>query len=382
MFQNKEISMARKLNIKFNKTTLFILIAIAVILALLVALAFSPVGTGLLEGLNGDNGSQTTDNSKLNIQLGSNVTSSDNTTILETITAKIHFIDVGQGDAILCQFQDGTDVLIDGGSNTSGLDQIRDDFMDYLFSAGITDTIEYMIVTHPDTDHYNMLTMVLDTYDVETIYYNNTAKGTQYTDFINRIGEEVSGNNNVGLDADGEIYEDVIKGTGYSFDIYAPGYDRFQDENADYDAYESNGMSPIVVLEVSGKKVLLTGDATHETEAWFLETLGETALDVDVLKVGHHGSESSTTQTFLDKVSPEFAVISCDDGTKHSHPRPEVMNRLFDDGIVTYRTNRHGDIVLLFDANGNFAFQVEKQVMVENNTKNVNDKMLVTSVEE
>ena len=367
--------MAKKINLKFDKTTLFILIAIAVILALLVALAFSPVGQGLIAGLE-DTGNQNGENSDLKqvVQLGGSVTIGTNT-VLENVTCQIHFIDVGQGDAILCQFSDGTDVLIDAGSTTSGLQEIRTGLINYLFSVGVTDTIEYVIVTHPDTDHYNMLTAVMDTFTVETVYYNNVNKNTTYSTFIDRIAEEVSDANNIGIDADGEIYENAISGVGYSFDIIAPGYDRIEGEN---DAYKSNGMSPFVLLEVASTKILFTGDATYETEEWLLSYLGETAYDVDVLKVGHHGSDSSTTQAFLDKITPEYAVISCDDGTKHGHPTPLVMNRLFDEGIVTYRTNRHGNVVLNIDVDGDFAFSVENEVPVDNNKNGIDDKMLIT----
>ena len=247
--------MAKKKTLKFDKTTLFILIAIVAILGLLVALAYSPVGLGILDGLKEGNQSGNNSDLKQVVQLGGNL-SIGTQTVLENVGCKVHFINVGQGDAILCQFNDGTDVLIDGGSTSSGLADIRTNFINYLFSVGITDTIEYMIVTHPDTDHYNMLTAVMDSFVVENVYYNNTRKNTTYSAFIDRIGEEVSGQNNVGFDGDGEVYDNVISGEGYSFDIIAPGYERFQDDNEEFDAYESNGMSPMVLLEVANRKVL------------------------------------------------------------------------------------------------------------------------------
>ena len=112
--------MAKKKTIKLNNTTLFILIAIAVILALVVALAFSPVGTGLIDSLlegsqNGENGS-----TKRLVQLGSTITDSNQNVVLENVVCQVHFINVLQGDAILVQLNDGTDVLIDGGSTSTG----------------------------------------------------------------------------------------------------------------------------------------------------------------------------------------------------------------------------------------------------------------------
>ena len=377
--------MAKKKTLKFNNTTLFILIAIAVILGLIVALAFSPVGQGLIDGMlqdNQDNGNQNNGNGDLKqvVQLGGNLSNVNQEVLLENVNCKIHFINVGQGDAILCQFSDGVNVLIDGGSTSSGLAEIRTNFVEYLFSVGVVDTIDYMIITHPDTDHYNMLTAVMDRFEVEKIFYNNTRKNTTYSTFIDRIAEEVSTENNIGFDGDGEVYDNVISGVGYSFDIIAPGYERFQDENEEFDAYESNGMSPFVLLEVSNRKVLFTGDATYETEEWLLEYVAETNydIDVDVLKVGHHGSDSSSTAEFLAKVNAEYGVISSDDGTKHDHPTPQVMNRLFDEGVVTYRTNRHGNIVLNVDVDGDFAFQVDNEVPVDNNKNGINDKMIIT----
>ena len=246
--------MAKKKTIKFNNTTLFILIAIAVILALVVALAFSPVGQGLIDGLK-DAGYQNGGNGTLNqvVNLGGNVTIGTST-LLENVTCKVHFIDVGQGDAILCQFSDGVDVLIDAGSSSPDLETIRTELISYLFSVGVTDTIEYVIVTHPDTDHYNMLTAVMYSFTIETVYYNDVNKNSTYSKFIDRIAEEVDDANNIGFDADGQTYENAISGVGYSFDIIAPGYDRFQDAEADYDAYESNGMSPLYFLKLPAKK--------------------------------------------------------------------------------------------------------------------------------
>lgn len=369
--------MARKKTIKFNSTTLYICIAIAVILALLVALAFSPIGQGILAGLSDEgsgNGGSGSSSFKTVVSLGSNLTVNQEI-VLDNVTCQIHFINVSQGDGILVRFSDGTDVLIDGGSTTSGLETIRENFVQYLFDAGITSSIDYLIVTHPDTDHYNVLTSVMDSFVVENVIYNNVNKNQTYTKFIERIGEEVSGAHNKPIDADGQNYN--INGSGYSIDVYAPGYDTFNNGDTTYDAEESNGMSPMIILTAGDTKVLLTGDATVETEEWFMNTYGA-QLDVDVLKVGHHGSDTSTGEAFLNYIDAEYAIISCDDGDAYEHPNATTMNRLFNSGVVTYRTNRHGTIVLSIDADGDFAFEVENEVPTENNSKGINDKMVIT----
>ena len=268
---------------------------------------------------------------------------------LDNVVFEAHFIDVGQGDAIVLEFQDGKTVMIDAGSTSPGLADCRAETLAYLEHIEV-DKIEYLIVTHPDTDHYNMLEAVI---------------------------VEETGNASMVIDADGEDYS--ITGTGYTVNVYAPGYGTFENGNGSYDADESNGMSPMVVVETAGRRLLFTGDGTVETEAWFIEKTGGTSYDVDFLKAGHHGSDTSTSQAFLDFITPEYCVIMCDNGEEYSHPDTEVMNRLFDMGVVTYRTNRHGNIVLNIDEDGDMAFAVEREVPAENNKNGINDLMLVTA---
>lgn len=378
--------MAKKITLKFNKTTLLILIVVAVILALVVALAFSPLAQGLIDGINQNADDLSNQNNGYGVpqvvQLGGNLSSANSTVILENVTCKVHFINVGQGDAILCQFSDGVNVLIDAGSGSTQYPskEIKDSYLEYLFAVGVTDTIDYLIATHPDTDHYNIFPYVLDSYSVTNIMYNDVVKGTEsYENFKAKANDEVANASNLRkIDADGEFYDNYISGNGYEIDVYAPGYSTFQDDDPAFDSEESNGMSPIILLTVSSRKILLTGDATFETENWFINELGESALDIDVLKVGHHGAAGSTSEEFLQEISAEYAIISSDEGGAYAHPRPELMTRLFNAGVVTYRTSRHGSIILNVDESGDFAFQVENEVMVENNTKGINDKMLIT----
>ena len=158
-----------------------------------------------------------------------------------------------------------------------------------------------------------------------------------------------------------------MTGDGYEFEIFAPG-------NTGFEGAESvkNSMSIMCVLTYGGRTVLFTGDAEVETEEWFISLPEVADLDVDVLKVGHHGSESCTSQAFMEAIKPEYALISCDNGTAYGHPHAVTMNTLFAFGTVTYRTNRHGNVVLYLDDDGDFGFLPENDVPVENNKLGIN----------
>lgn len=351
-----------------SKTVLWIIIALIVLAALLLALSFTPVGDEIIAKIRGisaddDRGGGS---DKVFTAIGGNIVSGSGEILLENVGFEAHFVDVGQGDAILLKFPGNVEVMIDGGTTSSGLADYRTELVGYLNDVVSDDTIEYMIVTHPDTDHYNMLEAVMDAFLVGEVYYNDCDKNTTYSKFQDRVLEEL-GDEGTAIDADGETYR-ILNTESYSLTVYAPGYDRFNTEDmTEYDAEESNGMSPFVVVETLTRTLIFTGDATVETEEWFMSAYSG-SLDVDFIKIGHHGSDTSTSQEFLNFVGPEYCVIMCDDGSAYEHPSATVMNRLFDKGVVTYRTNRHGNIVLYIDASGDMAFGVEREVPVENNT--------------
>ena len=238
----------------------------------------------------------------------------------EASVMEAHFIDVGQGDCILLRFNDGVDMIIDAGSGT----------------ARNPATVTTEMLAYLDSIHL---------------------------DKLDETGAEI-----VQFDADGDVYE--IEGEGYTVTIYAPGYARFED---------TNYMSPMIVVEYGGRRMLLTGDAEEEVELWWMETMGGTSYDIDILKVGHHGSQKGTSDAFLEFVDPEYCVIMVgEENGIYKHPDYLTMNDLFNAGVVTYRTNRHGNIVLFLDGNGEFGFAVEQEVPVDNNKNGINDRMIVT----
>ena len=111
----------------------------------------------------------------------------------------------------------------------------------------------------------------------------------------------------------------------------------------------------------NGRRIVLTGDSNEINEPKFIETVGGTIYDCDVLKVGHHGSETSSTREFLDFVNCEYAVISCNaDGNTFLHPRQNTLDRFREDNMTLYRTDLHGTIVLVVNGQGEIAFTTAK----------------------
>lgn len=278
---------------------------------------------------------------------------------------EIHFIDIGQGDAVAIRFPDESVFIIDAGSgaNAKAPKKVKDEYDDYLKKTlHLTDNaeIEYLLVTHPHTDHFNLLSDIFDKYRISNTFFNDCDVASKsYKNFVAAAkGEENSVLNAV---TDRKIFSPIEK-QNCKINIYAPGF-AF--------AENPNNMSIFCLLEYGGRKVLFTGDAEEKEEEWFMQQL-VSPCDIDVLKVGHHGSDTSSSEEFLDFLTPEYAVISCDDGSAYGHPAAAVMNRLYYRGIATYRTNRHGDTVLFLDYDGDFVFRPEKKAEVENNSKNRN----------
>ena len=238
----------------------------------------------------------------------------------------VHIIDVGQGDAILVMTPDGN-MLIDSGESTA-----REELIAYLELVNVK-SFEYVVFTHPDSDHIGNADYVVENYSIKNIIMPDRVATTKTYDRMMDAIENSQANLIIAEPGD-EVYIGALLNT-----ILAP--------NDDYD--DSNDASVVIKATFGETSIMLTGDAEKESETDMVKLYSKDILDCDVLKVGHHGSRTSTSQDFLDAVDPTIALISCGEGNKYGHPLPETLQRLEKKGIATYRTDIHGSIVLKTD---------------------------------
>lgn len=236
--------------------------------------------------------------------------------------SEIHFIDTGNSDAILI-LNDGKAMLVDGGDND---DEAR--VVNYLRKQGVR-KLEYVVATHPHADHIGGLDAVLDHYEVgQLLVANGSAETKTYRDFI-----EAAMNSGLSpsVPLEGSQFE---LGEGY-FTVHNTG-----------GAKDTNNQS-LVITYVNGEdKVLLMGDAEAEVERKLLGKLGK----VDLLKLGHHGSSTSTTKEFLDKVKPRYGVITCGADNRYGHPHKETLEKL--KHMEVHRSDQCGDIIFISTGEG------------------------------
>ena len=242
-------------------------------------------------------------------------------------TLKVHFIDVGQADSILIQAPTGENMLIDAGNNDDAKTIVS-----YLNAQGVK-KVDVLVGTHPHEDHIGSLDMVIDTYDIGKIYMPKaTATTKTFEDVLTAI-------QNKGLKITA-----ATGGTNISFspsakvEILAPNASKYED---------LNNYSAVIKLTYGKTSFLFTGDAEDVSENEMLARGYD--LRADVLKVGHHGSNSSTTEAFLAAVDPTYAVICVGKGNDYGHPHKEVLKRLSDAGIKIYRTDEAGTVVFATD---------------------------------
>jgi len=245
------------------------------------------------------------------------------TTVLTGHKLKVSYIDVGQGDSILIQTPGGKNVLIDAGNNTNATTIVT-----YLKAQNIS-RLDYAIATHSHEDHIGSMDTVINTFDIGAVVMPKESSNTQtFRDFLTAIANKglkpIEAKAGVKLELGSELYAELL----------APNSSGYHDIN-DYSA---------VLRLVYGKNsFLFTGDAEAQSELEMLH-LGS-QLKADVLKVGHHGSRTSSTAAFLKLVAPKYAIISVGKGNSYGHPTGEALGRLSGVGATIYRTDESGTIL-------------------------------------
>lgn len=261
---------------------------------------------------------------------------------------QIHIIDVGQAESILI-VQDGFTMLVDSGDNFTG-----DDVVKYIKNLGI-DKIDIFLITHFHRDHAGGAHKIISSLDVKKIVCHKFSDLSTmqerfwYIDMsISRSIRETFGSMSIFMESACE--NNKLK----NFDV---GDAKVYTLSQNNDAVNVNNKSIVFKLVYGDFSMLFMADAESEVEKELLEE--DADLSADVLKIGHHGSKTSTTDEFLDNVNPKYAVVSCGNGNDYNHPYGAVTKRFEDKNIPLYRTDELGDIVITVKDDGEIVFDKE-----------------------
>ena len=244
---------------------------------------------------------------------------------------EVNFFDVGQGDAILVVSPQRHQILIDGGPNSIILEKLGKEMPFWDRS------IDLIILTHPEKDHLAGLIDVLKKYRVENILWTGVVRDTsEYKEWLGSIQKEKA---NIFIANSGQkvIMPRTFLGILYPF------------ENLEEQRFKDSNNTSIVAKLVFGKNsFLFTGDISKSAERELLAKGID--IDSDVLKIGHHGSKTSTAEEFIKEVSPEIAVIQVGQDNPYGHPHQETLETLTKYSIKILRTDKDGDIKILCDS--------------------------------
>lgn len=241
---------------------------------------------------------------------------------------RFHFIDVGQGDSSLIITPKGNTILIDAGDEAHAKKVVS-----YVREQGI-EKLDLVIATHPDADHIGGMDKVIKNFDIDVFAMPDvSAKTNQYKQIQRELKAKKMKTTRLYQGDEVQIDDDI------DFEILSPVKGKKYDDTNEYSI-----VAKIVYKDTS---FILMGDATMENEVDIINNVPD--IDIDVLKLGHHGSSTSSSDYFITKTSPKIAIISCGKNNKYGHPHQEVMRVLKKHEVTPYRTDEMGDIVITSD---------------------------------
>lgn len=239
----------------------------------------------------------------------------------------VHYIDVGQGDSILIQVNN-KNLLIDAGPKSN-----KNNLLSYLDSLKLSQ-LDYIIATHPHEDHIGNMSTIINKYNVGKFYAPKVEHTT--SDFEKMI--EALINKNLKINVIKSNIDSINLGEGTKVTVMS---------NSNKDYSNLNNYSPIIKIEYGNNSFLFTGDAEKDVEEEVLAK--NTNLKSDVLKLGHHGSSTSTSSSFFEAINPDLAIISLGLDNKYNHPSDKTTSLLISNNTPFYRTDLDGTIILSSD---------------------------------
>lgn len=254
-------------------------------------------------------------------------TKTENPTASTENTISVHYIDVDQGDSILIQVNN-KNMLIDAGPKDS-----RPKLIGYLNNLSIK-KLDYVIATHPHEDHIGNMYDIISNFEIGSFYAPKVEASTKT---FERMVLALK-NKNLKINAIKADDNSIDLGENTTVSVFSPIDNKYDN---------LNNYSPIIKIKYKNTSFLFTGDAEKEVEGEILKA--DSNISADVIKLGHHGSTSSTSEAFLKKVNPSVAVISVGKDNSYGHPHSETLSLIKKYDIKLYRTDTDGSIIITSD---------------------------------
>ncbi len=247
---------------------------------------------------------------------------------------KVVFLDVGQGDSIFIEDEKGFQILIDGGRGNKVLSELSKVMPFYDRS------IDMIIATHWDADHIGGLIPVFDRYDIKVAVTNNQKQHTNtYAELVKRIKKEAY---HLVIDKP----QKITTPSGTDIEFLWPATGNIQD---------SNNASVVTYIKKYNKEVLFTGDISKEVENLLVDIYGDKLKDIEILKVAHHGSKTSSGEKFIKHLTPEYSIINYGEKNNYGHPHQSTTKTLkkYQSEIIL---TPNGQIKFIFDINKDLTY--------------------------